>query len=716
MNLSELIHRSADDSSSVVHSTYDHHHTHHIPFQQSPTTTTTDAMQLYNNEVLDSSRFVTTKNNDEAIYSPSKPLPMSSPTTSSSSWHYNSTMGESSRSPYASTLSDQSDRPRLLLPDSPPVASTNTITSTATENNSTMLITRGTTGTGVLIRGDTPASTDSPASPIPMDRSSSSSPPPRFTTHNTSSPEFHQHQQQRHLSTTEHHHHDDNSIANLYARKNNNQAPILTITGETVTKDNIEEGYVQFVLHHDPQSINDSIESLMYVKRKFSSVPKTGDLSYTTWDVFTLVKKLHNQQIKNWSQLVGQLGLSDMTGRPQFAQRVKRWMRKYRIDCYFDYLLGNAYNFHAPDEKNTGCLQMGNYQKRNKTSSGKGGNNGTPPIHSLSNTNDETDSVKSSGSAHLFSSPSGGHGRTRKRSRYYLLTDEDDDDEEDEEENRTTDDDEEQERRSTPIVLAGSRKRARLSPHQHVNTESLRFSKTLHDHRLSELENDHDEEEDDDAHRHRDSNDSEDQDHQPIRHENNNNDEDEEDMMDDNNNNNNNNEDDEMEEGDEEDELASTSSSSTISQHHHRLNFNSIHATLITTQHSNANTTTDTNTTTTIPSLLNNTTTAGPSSSSISRLPPSSTATTSTCFNCTQMQGTVDSLQNDITLLKEQVATLQNRLDQEIQSKHTMEKQLARFENMCSHYDKWRTQLAAQLLQNPFRSDPLDVSNNNNNN
>ncbi|KAI9349953.1 ARS binding protein 2-domain-containing protein [Pilaira anomala] len=102
----------------------------------------------------------------------------------------------------------------------------------------------------------------------------------------------------------------------------------------------------------------------MYAKRKFSSVPRTGDLSYTTWDIFSLVLKLHNREIKNWSQLVGQLGLADMAGRPQFAQRVKRWMHRYKIDCYFDYLLGNKYYFNAPNEKYSGCLMMGNYKKR----------------------------------------------------------------------------------------------------------------------------------------------------------------------------------------------------------------------------------------------------------------------------------------------------------------------------------------------------------------
>ncbi|KAI9262980.1 ARS binding protein 2-domain-containing protein [Helicostylum pulchrum] len=136
------------------------------------------------------------------------------------------------------------------------------------------------------------------------------------------------------------------------------------VTGENVTKDNIEDGYIQFVLTHDANYISDGIESLMHAKRKFSSVPKTGDLTYTTWDIYSLVLKLHNRDIKNWSQLVGQLGLADMAGRPQFAQRVKRWMHRYKIDCYFDYLLGNKYYFNAPNEKYSGCLMMGNYKKR----------------------------------------------------------------------------------------------------------------------------------------------------------------------------------------------------------------------------------------------------------------------------------------------------------------------------------------------------------------
>ncbi|KAI9484852.1 ARS binding protein 2-domain-containing protein [Zychaea mexicana] len=755
MNLSELIHRSADESPSAVHCTYDQ-------FQPTPppSTTAADAMQLYNNEVLES-RFVTAKTNDEGMYSPAKLLPMSSPTTSSSSWHYNPATGESSRSPYASTLSDQSDRPRLLLPDSPPPPAASTgltgtaatattattahppppssssvcsnTTNTATITSVAALITRGgaSAGEGGGTGGGTgtPASTDSPASPVPMDRLTGS---PRFTT--TGSPEFHPNQNHHH-----HHHHvatimdnnrnsnsdiisSNNSIASLYSQKNNARNRILTITGQSVTKDNIEEGYVQFVLQHDPQSVNDSIESLMYVKRKFSSVPKTGDLSYTTWDVFNLVKKLHNQQIKNWSQLVGQLGLSDMTGRPQFAQRVKRWMRKYRIDCYFDYLLGNPYNFYATDDKSSGCLTMGNYQKR-KAGSSKTSLAATSAA--AATVTDDTDSVKSSGSGNIGGTSS---GRTRKRSRYYLLTDEDDEDEEDD--NNGTSDDEERQRRSTPIVLAGSRKRSRMSPHQHVSTESMRLSKALQEnnHRLSEPDDD----DHDDSHHHNYSRDADADGDRTLTDDDDVND----DMQDggddgedrDNNSYHDDNEhnhinydanDDEMDEGDEEDELASTSSSSTVSQSATTRGVNQ--------RPNNDPIATTTTTTNTIPFLNNTsrtttTTTAGPISSSSSSVPehpstiPSPSALTTQqqqqqqqpCSDCSQMQGTVHSLRNDVSELKTQVASLQARLDEELQSKQTMAKQISRFESMCVHYDNWRTKLAVHLLQNPFNMELME--------
>jgi hypothetical protein len=101
-------------------------------------------------------------------------------------------------------------------------------------------------------------------------------------------------------------------------------------------------------------------------------------------------------------------------------------MHKYKIDCYFDYLLGNDYNFNSPDEKYSGCLMMGNYQKR-KSENGK--------------RTDETDSVKSSEDEHR---------RPPNRKRFS----------DDDAENEDADDSDDNTGR-IPILLAGSRKRMR---------------------------------------------------------------------------------------------------------------------------------------------------------------------------------------------------------------------------------------------------------------
>lgn len=245
----------------------------------------------------------------------------SSSNSSSGSPHWQFAPPESSRSPYASTLSDQSIneplRPTSDLRGGGGGGSGSTTSNSTTGGggggaNSISNGVGGSSSSGAMSTTARGPSSNSPVSPIPLD--------------NTSSVDHHHH----------HHHHlyrkrrlslndsssynnyspDDKStdqhlpsssssppsssskltstgIAGLYGRKD----MTLTINGTNVTKDNIEEGYVQFIWHNDPSYIGDSIENLMYVKRKFSSVPKTGDLAYTTWDVYALVKKLHNNEV-----------------------------------------------------------------------------------------------------------------------------------------------------------------------------------------------------------------------------------------------------------------------------------------------------------------------------------------------------------------------------------------------------------------------------------
>ncbi|KAI8973355.1 ARS binding protein 2-domain-containing protein [Mycotypha africana] len=241
------------------------------------------------------------------------------------------------------------------------------------------------------------------------------------------------------------------------------------ITGANVTAENIVDGYIQFVLSHDAAYINDGIESLVFAKRKFQSVPKTGDITYTTWDIFQLVKKLHHQEIKNWSQLVGQLGLQDMAGRPQFAQRVKRWMHKYKIDCYFDYLLGNEYEFNPPDDKYSHCLLIGNYKRKGTATTAASHTAAAAAVNIPEQTSllDDDDMTDDTMNAAATTANNGKQARL-------------------------------------PILMAGSRKRMREN-NQNIYENSQKFAKTHHEEEEEDRESveedlQHDEAKDNDQH------------------------------------------------------------------------------------------------------------------------------------------------------------------------------------------------------------------------
>lgn len=224
----------------------------------------------------------------------------SSSNSSSGSPHWQFAPPESSRSPYASTLSDQSVnepiRPTSDLRGGSGSTTSNSTTGGGGANSSTNGGVGGSSNSGAMSTSARGPSSNSPVSPIPLDNTSSVVDHLQYrkrrlslndsSTFNTFSPDDKSTDQRLASKST-------SGIAGLYGRKD----MALTINGTNVTKDNIEEGYVQFIWHNDPSYIGDSIENLMYVKRKFSSVPKTGDLAYTTWDVYALVKKLHNNEV-----------------------------------------------------------------------------------------------------------------------------------------------------------------------------------------------------------------------------------------------------------------------------------------------------------------------------------------------------------------------------------------------------------------------------------
>lgn len=306
-------------------------------------------------------------------------------------------------------------------------------------------------------------------------------------------------------------------------------------------------------------------------------------------------------------------------------------MHKYKIDCYFDYLLGNPYDFHAPDEKYSGCLMMGNYQKRKVK---------------------DDDSVRSAEES-----------RKRKRTATVNNNDEDADGE-------GSDSDEDKRKRRAPVLLAGSRKRAKGS--------ILHFDSNQHT----------EEEEEDAANVNNVSEDGDDDhDHQQRRQQQ---EEYEEEYDED--------EDeqqrqrtveraqkvpsarskkmrsmiaDENDDDNEEDELASSSSSGAPSP-------------ILSTRPIDSS-----NTATTIPAAATQ---------------PYATSTSGICGNCTQLKEIITSMQREMRELQDKVNALEVRLKEDSSSKEQESEQhqrISRLEAIFEHYEKSRSVLADLFAQKP---------------
>ncbi|KAI9259068.1 ARS binding protein 2-domain-containing protein [Sporodiniella umbellata] len=121
----------------------------------------------------------------------------------------------------------------------------------------------------------------------------------------------------------------------------------ITIKGHNVSKETVVDGFVQFFVYHHPKCLEDSD----LIRQKITKLPNAHcqDLDYSVWDLYQHIVGLHKGHIKTWSQLVGRLGVKNASRRTQFTQKIKKWMKKNKIDCYFNYLLGNDYDFHDPD-------------------------------------------------------------------------------------------------------------------------------------------------------------------------------------------------------------------------------------------------------------------------------------------------------------------------------------------------------------------------------
>lgn len=114
----------------------------------------------------------------------------------------------------------------------------------------------------------------------------------------------------------------------------------------------IDDAYAAFVLYCNPTfPISTDTSEL---KKTFRKPPMSDGKGFSTWDLFVLIRKLDQKEIKTWTQLALDLGVEPPSAEKgqstqkvqQYSVRLKRWMRAMHIDAFFEFLLGKPHSYY----------------------------------------------------------------------------------------------------------------------------------------------------------------------------------------------------------------------------------------------------------------------------------------------------------------------------------------------------------------------------------
>ncbi|KAI1472100.1 ARS binding protein 2-domain-containing protein [Daldinia caldariorum] len=136
-----------------------------------------------------------------------------------------------------------------------------------------------------------------------------------------------------------------------------------TLPPRSVTSDSIEDAYVSFILYCNPAVPLETDTAAL--REAFRTPPKSEGKSFSTFNLFELIKQLHAKELKTWAELALKLGVEppdhdkgqSSQKIQQYAVRLKRWMHSMHINAFFDYLMDNPHPYwtQIPSDPNPVC-------------------------------------------------------------------------------------------------------------------------------------------------------------------------------------------------------------------------------------------------------------------------------------------------------------------------------------------------------------------------
>ncbi|KAI9931477.1 hypothetical protein ASPWEDRAFT_181210 [Aspergillus wentii DTO 134E9] len=137
------------------------------------------------------------------------------------------------------------------------------------------------------------------------------------------------------------------------ARDSMDRGESRTLPSRDVTDESIDEAYINFILYCNP-GVPLSVDTTE-LRKTFRSPPRSDGKSFSIFNLWELIRRLDNKDLKTWIQLAIELGVEPPSFEKkqstqkvqQYTVRLKRWMRAMHVDAFFEYCLGHPHPYYT---------------------------------------------------------------------------------------------------------------------------------------------------------------------------------------------------------------------------------------------------------------------------------------------------------------------------------------------------------------------------------
>ena len=108
----------------------------------------------------------------------------------------------------------------------------------------------------------------------------------------------------------------------------NSAQPGRVLPSPQINESSVEEAFVSFILYCNP-SVNLEV-STTELRKGFRAPPRSDGKSFSTFNLFKLIKKLEEKELKTWTQLVIELGV-EPPDLNQSTQKVQQYAVRLKV-------------------------------------------------------------------------------------------------------------------------------------------------------------------------------------------------------------------------------------------------------------------------------------------------------------------------------------------------------------------------------------------------